>query len=100
MKFEELETLELKKSTSELEESLVSIVAILNTGKCQRTSQAKKSGAPPFNEHVKGEIIFGVKGGGSVSGQIVSPKTLRTIPQAQGKGGRMGSEGKKGDDGA
>ena len=61
--FCESETLELKKSTSELEEALVSIVAILN-------------------KHGKGKLMFGVKNDGTVVGQIVSPKTLRTISQA------------------
>ena len=59
----ESETLEFKKSTSELEEALVSIAAILN-------------------KHGKGELLFGVKNDGTVVGQIVSPKTLRTISQA------------------
>ena len=42
MKFKETETLELKKSTSELKEGVVSIAAILN-------------------KHGKGELYFGIK---------------------------------------
>lgn len=46
MKYTESETLELKKSTSELKEAMISIVAILN-------------------KHGRGELIFGVKNDGS-----------------------------------
>jgi len=63
MKFTESETLELKKSTSELKEAMISIVAILNM-------------------HGRGELIFGVKNDGSVCGQQVGEKTIRDISKA------------------
>jgi len=63
MKFEESETLELKKSTSELKEGLISISAILN-------------------KHQKGKLYFGIKNNGIVIGQIVSEKTLRDISES------------------
>ena len=56
----ESETVEFKKSTSELKEAIISIVSILN-------------------KHRKGELYFGIKNDGSVIGQQVSEKTLRTI---------------------
>ncbi|UCE37074.1 MAG: putative DNA binding domain-containing protein [Thermoplasmata archaeon] len=59
----ESETLELKRSTSELKEAVISVSAILN-------------------KHGKGEIYFGVKNDGTVVGQQVSEKTLRDISQA------------------
>lgn len=59
----ESEKLELKKSTSELKEAVVSIVAILN--KCQ-----------------KGELYFGIRNDGEVVGQTVTEKTIRDISQA------------------
>lgn len=59
----ESETIELKKSSSELKEALVSISAILN-------------------KHGKGEIYFGVKNDGAVVGQSVSETTLRKISKA------------------
>ena len=59
----ESETIELKKSTSELKEALVSISAILN-------------------KHQKGEIYFGVKNDGTVAGQDVSERTIREISKA------------------
>jgi ATP-dependent DNA helicase RecG len=62
MKYIESETLELKKSTSELNEAINSIVAILN-------------------KHNSGEIIFGITPKGDVIGQEVSEKTLRDISQ-------------------
>jgi len=57
---EESETLELKKSTSELKEAIISIAAILN-------------------KHKKGEVYFGVNPNGEVVGQCVSDSTLREI---------------------
>ncbi len=63
MKFKESESLELKKSTSELKEAIVAIVAILN--KCQN-----------------GEVYFGVKNNGEVVGQDVSEKTIRDISRS------------------
>ncbi|MFH1200234.1 MAG: RNA-binding domain-containing protein, partial [Candidatus Micrarchaeota archaeon] len=61
--FKESETLELKKSVSELKEAVISIGAILN-----------KSG--------RGELYFGIKNDGTVVGQAVFEKTLRDISQA------------------
>jgi ATP-dependent DNA helicase RecG len=62
MKYVESETLELKKSTSELDEAINSIVAILN-------------------KHNSGEVIFGINSKGKVIGQDISEKTLRNISQ-------------------
>ncbi|MDP3728875.1 MAG: ATP-binding protein [bacterium] len=56
----ENEYTELKKSTSELKEAIISLVAILN-------------------KHKKGELYFGIKNDGLVIGQEVSEKTLRDI---------------------
>ena len=58
----ESETLELKKSTSELKEAIISIVAILN-------------------KHQKGEVYFGIKDNGEIIGQDTSDKTLREVGQ-------------------
>ena len=63
MKFEETEKLELKKSTSELKEAIISVAAILN-------------------KHQKGIIYFGIKNDGEIVGQNVSEKTLRDISQS------------------
>ncbi len=63
MKFEESEILELKKTTSELKEAVISIASILN-------------------KHQTGEIYFGVKNDGTIVGQTVSDKTLRDISKA------------------
>lgn len=63
MKFKESETIELKRSTSELKEAIISISSILN-------------------KHGKGELYFGIKDDGTVLGQQVSSKTLREISQA------------------
>jgi ATP-dependent DNA helicase RecG len=62
MNYKESETLELKKSTSELDEAINSIVAILN-------------------KHNSGEVIFGINSKGEVIGQDISEKTLRDISQ-------------------
>ena len=59
----ESETVELKKSTSEVKEALKSIVAILN-------------------KYQKGEVWFGIKNDGTVVGQDVSEKTIREISKA------------------
>ncbi|MBI2148022.1 ATP-binding protein, partial [Candidatus Woesearchaeota archaeon] len=58
----ESETLELKTSTSELKEAIISIVAILN-------------------KHQRGELYFGVKNDGTVVGQTVTENTIRQISQ-------------------
>ncbi len=63
--FEESELLELKKSTSELKEAVISIVAILN-------------------KHAAGELYFGIKNDGTPVGQEVSDKTLRDISRSIG----------------
>lgn len=62
-KFRESETLELKQSTSQLKEAIVSIVSILN-------------------KHGFGELYFGIKDDGTVAGQDISGKTLRDISQS------------------
>jgi len=62
MALKESETLELKKSTSELKEAVVSIAAILN-------------------KHGKGEVYFGVKNDGAVVGQQVTEKSIRDVSQ-------------------
>ncbi len=56
----ETETVELKTSTSELKEAIISIVAILN-------------------KHQRGELYFGVKNNGAVVGQMVTENTLREV---------------------
>jgi len=63
MKFIENEHTELKKSTGELKEGVISIASILN-------------------KHGKGELYFGIKSNGMLIGQDVSEKTLRDISQA------------------
>jgi len=52
--------LELKKSTSELKEAIISISAILN-------------------KHGKGILYFGIKNDGDIIGQTIGEKTLREI---------------------
>ena len=59
----ETEQIEYKKSTGELKEGIISIVAMLN-------------------KHEKGELYFGVKNNGDVIGQEISESTLRDISQA------------------
>ncbi|MBI5066003.1 putative DNA binding domain-containing protein [Candidatus Woesearchaeota archaeon] len=56
----ESETTELKKSTSELKEAIIAIVAILN-------------------KHHKGKLYFGVKNDGTVVGQDVAENSLREV---------------------
>lgn len=58
----ETETLEYKKSTSEIKEAIQSIGAILN-------------------KHQHGEVYFGVKPDGTVIGQTVTEETLRQVSQ-------------------
>ena len=58
--YQEDERTELKKSTSELKEAIVSIVAILN-------------------KHGKGKIYFGIKDNGDVIGQQVTNETIRNV---------------------
>ena len=61
--FDENEFLELKKSTSELKEAIISMVGILN-------------------KHSAGELYFGIKNDGIPVGQEVSDKTLRDISRS------------------
>ncbi|RPH51741.1 MAG: ATP-binding protein [Desulfobacteraceae bacterium] len=65
MQFKESEILELKRSTSELKEAIISIAAILN-------------------KHQRGELYFGIKNDGAVVGQMVNEKTIRDISKAIG----------------
>ena len=58
----ETETLEFKRTTSELKEGVISIAAILN-------------------KHQKGELYFGIKPDGTAIGQQISEKTLRDVSQ-------------------
>ena len=59
-KFCEDEMTELKKSTSELKEAIISIVSILN-------------------KHQKGMLYFGIKNDGTILGQQIGEDTLRNI---------------------
>ncbi|MEK7679772.1 MAG: RNA-binding domain-containing protein, partial [Deltaproteobacteria bacterium] len=63
MKYRESETAELKKSTSELKEAVISMSAMLN-------------------KHGQGEVYFGIRNDGTVIGQGVGGKTLRDISRA------------------
>lgn len=63
MNFIESETLELKKSTSELKEAVVSISAMLN-------------------KHGRGEVYFGIQDDGVVVGQQLGKNTARDISRA------------------
>ena len=60
MKFKETEKVELKKSTSELKEAVISICAILNKSNL-------------------GKLYFGIKDNGEVIGQEIGKDTLRDI---------------------
>ncbi|MCY3018867.1 MAG: ATP-binding protein [Planctomycetota bacterium] len=57
--------MELKKSTSELKEAVISIAAILN-------------------KHGKGRLCYGVRNDGAIVGQQVSDATLRDVSRAVG----------------
>ncbi|MCJ7616926.1 MAG: ATP-binding protein [Desulfobacterales bacterium] len=63
MAFKESETLELKKSTSELKEAIISVSSILN-------------------KHQMGELYFGIKNDGTIVGQNVSEQTIRNISKS------------------
>ncbi len=67
MKYKESETLELKKSTSELKEAVVAIAAILN-------------------KHRKGQLYFGIRNDGKVGGQTISEQTMRDVSRAVAEG--------------
>jgi len=60
MRLKESEHIELKKSTSSINEALISIVSILN-------------------KHGKGELYFGINDKGIVIEQEISEKTLRNV---------------------
>lgn len=62
-KFIESETLELKKTTSEIKEAIISIAAILN-------------------KHQHGELFFGIRSDGTVTGQNITEKTIRDISKS------------------
>ena len=62
-KLKETETVELKKSTSELKEGIISIASILN-------------------KHHNGELYFGVGNKGEVIGQQVGEKTIRDVSKS------------------
>ena len=61
MKFEESETIELKKSTSQLDNSLEDLCA--------------------FSNHKGGTLYFGINDNSKIIGQVVSDSTLRNISQ-------------------
>ncbi|MDD5528683.1 MAG: ATP-binding protein [bacterium] len=63
MKYIESEKVELKASTSELKEAIISISAILN-------------------KHSKGKIYFGIKDDSTFVGQAIGKNTLREISRA------------------
>ena len=63
MKFEESETVELKRSTSELKEAIISIGAMLN-------------------KHSKGTVYFGIEDNGGIVGQQTGRSTLKDISRA------------------
>ncbi len=63
MKFTESEIVELKKSTSELKEAIVSLSAMLN-------------------KHSKGMVYFGINDDGNVFGQQIGKATLKDISRA------------------
>ncbi|MCX6770232.1 MAG: putative DNA binding domain-containing protein [Candidatus Micrarchaeota archaeon] len=63
MPFKETETLELKKSTSELKEAIISISAMLN-------------------KHGQGEVIFGIEDSGKVVGQDIGKTTTQDISKS------------------
>ncbi|MBW1744169.1 MAG: ATP-binding protein, partial [Deltaproteobacteria bacterium] len=60
--FKESETVELKRSTSERKEAIVSIASILN-------------------KHQRGELYFGLRNDGEVIGQDVTEKSIRDVTQ-------------------
>jgi ATP-dependent DNA helicase RecG len=59
----ETETVEFKRSTSEIKDAVVSIAAMLN-------------------KHGRGELYFGIRNDGTIIDQDVSEKTLRDVSQA------------------
>lgn len=63
MRFKETETVEYKRSTSELKEAIISIAAILN-------------------KHHKGELYFGIQDDGIVVGQQIGKSTIKDISKS------------------
>ena len=63
MKYIENETLELKRSTSELKEAVISLGAMLN-------------------KHGKGTVYFGIHDDGNVLGQQVGKSAIKDISKA------------------
>ncbi len=63
MAYSESETMELKKSTAELKEAVISIVAMLN-------------------KHGQGEVYFGISDDGKVVGQDIGRMTIKEVTQA------------------
>ena len=63
MKFTESETVELKSSTSELKEAIVSLSAMLN-------------------KHSKGTVYFGINDNGNILGQQIGKSTLKDISKS------------------
>ena len=63
MRYKETEILELKKSTSELKEAIISICSILN-------------------KHGKGTVYFGIEDDGRVVGQQIGKSTVRDISKS------------------
>lgn len=63
MTHKESETIEFKKSTAELKEAVISIVAMLN-------------------KHGRGEVYFGVSDDGKVVGQDIGRMTIKEVTQA------------------
>jgi ATP-dependent DNA helicase RecG len=63
VKYKESEKIELKKSTAELKEAVISIAAILN-------------------KHGKGRLYFGIRNDGTVVGQQIGNATLREVSRA------------------
>ena len=67
MAYRESETLELKKTTGELKEAVISIAAILN-------------------KHRRGRVYFGIRNDGEVVGQVASGRTVRDVSRAISEG--------------
>ncbi len=63
MKWTESETVELKRSTSELKEAVIAIAAMLN-------------------KHGKGTVYFGIKDDGTILGQMIGKDTIKGITEA------------------
>jgi len=59
----ETETIELKKSTSELKETIISIAAMLN-------------------KHQEGEVYFGIRNNGEIAGMDITENTIREVLKA------------------